>query len=239
MCSLEEAFNGGLTDDPPRLFEPAPPMSEERRKRKKRRALLPPEPTIIEPDRPAHRVAPQGELLEGSAETATSALLNARDVAQSPYAPAPMQDVDETTYNLEPDWTKVFNETSAPDWIKERMPRRDVETPLVPSPWMDGAPTLWQTVPDNLRTQIGDGTPVTAEQRLDSLQRRLDSMFAKLDGIETARAENNHVEILLFVLGGLFLLLLLDVLVKQGTRAAFMVAAAGGAITMKKGLAFV
>jgi hypothetical protein len=233
MCSLEEAFNGGLTDDPPRLFEPAPPVSEERRKRKKRRALLPPEPTIIEPDRPAHRVAPQGELLMGSAEAETSALLNARDIAQLPYAPAPMQDVDETTYNLEPDWTKVFNTNSAPDWIKERMPRRDVETPLVPSPWMDGAPTLWQTVPDNLRTQI-DAAPATAD--LDSLQRRLDSLFAKLDGIETARTENNHVEILLFVLGGLFLLLLLDVLVKQGTRAAFMIAAAGGAITMKRGL---
>jgi hypothetical protein len=238
MCSLEEAFNG-LAGEEPRLFEPAPPTGgEERRKRKKRRPLLPPEPVIIEPDRPAHRVAPQGELLEGSAETATSALLNARDVAQSQYAPAPSIDVNDATYNLEPDWTKVFNDTSAPDWIKERMPRRDAETPLVPSPWIDGAPTLWQTVPDSLRTQIG-GAPESTEQRLNSLQSRLDSMFAKLDSVETARAENNHVEILLFVLGGLFLLLLLDILVKQGTRAAFMVATAGGAIAMQKGLAFV
>ena len=38
-----------------------------------------------------------------------------------------------------------------------------------------------------------------------------------------------HMEIILFVLGGIFLIFLIDLLVKQGTQASLFLAAAGGA----------
>ena len=229
MCSLEEAFSSFVDDSDTRNIE-----TGERRRRKKRKAVLPPEPEVIEPDRPAHRRLPPAELLGGPntphTETSESAMLNAYDTES--YFPHPSSDVrEETVYNLEPDWAKPFNDTSAPDWIKERLPQREAEVPLTPSPWMDQQPTLWQSVPDSLRTQVSSAASnigSVAGDRLDELQRRLDGMFEKLDEMETSKLQSNHLEILMFILGGLFLLLIIDMLVKQGTQATMLLAAAGG-----------
>jgi hypothetical protein len=233
MCSVEEAYSMFWQND-----DGAPvPQPGERRRKKKRRTPLPPEPTVIEPDRPANIPMPPGELLGGSnsdeaysnyMSSPPSPMLTAQSA--SDYFPHPSSDVDsQTVYNLEPDWAKPFNGASAPDWIKERMPKRDAETPLVPSPWVDGQPSLWQSVPDGLRTQFSLGGARTgAEERADVLERRLNSMFAKLDDMEAGRLANNHMEILMFILGGFVLLLLLDLIVKQGTQASVLLAAAGG-----------
>lgn len=246
MCSIEEAFE--MFSDVPcasAVERQARETARSDRKRKRRRALLPPEPFAIDPDRPANRPMPPAELLSGYTpeytDTPPSPMLNA--LSSGNQYPHPSSDVDsESVYNLEPDWTKPFNSTSAPDWIKERMPKRDADSPLTPSPWMDGAPSLWQSVPDSLQTQFNyGGLKTEAEKRVDDLQQRLDSMFAKLDDMEAGRIANNHMEILMFVLGGLFLLLIIDLLVKQGMQASAILAAAGGAMVSggRRGLAWV
>ena len=224
MCSLEEAFQT-LSEAPSRNE-----IDPERKRRKKRKM---PEPEVIEPDRPAHRRLPPAELLGGEVthntqSTSISDMLNATESTE--FFPHPSSDVKDTSvYNLAPDWTKVFNDSSAPNWIKERMPRRDAEVPLVPSPWLDGAATLWHNVPESQGTQLNlKGAEKAAESRMDSLQLKLDSMFSKMEEMEVGRAESNHLEIILFVLGGVFLLLLLDLLVKQGTQASILMAAASG-----------
>jgi hypothetical protein len=227
MCSVEEAYTMFWQDDGARSAEGTD--NGERRRRKKKRPQLPPEPSVIEPDRPAHIVAPPGELLNGFSDySPPSSMLNALD--NNDYFPHPSSDVDsQTVYNLEPDWAKPFNEASAPDWIKERMPKRDAETPLIPSPWIDGQPSLWQAVPDGLRTQFNlGGARTSAEQRADDLERRLNSMFARLDDMEAGRLANNHMEILMFIMGGFVLILVLDLIVRQGTQATVLLAAAGG-----------
>ena len=235
MCSVDEAYSMFWQNDD---GAPVPTANGERRRKKKRRTPLPPEPAVIEPDRPAHIPMPPGELLGGGigegepysdySSTPPSPMLTAQTA--SDYFPHPSSDVDsQTVYNLEPDWAKPFNDAGAPDWIKERMPKRDAETPLIPSPWMEGQPSLWQSVPDGLRTQFNlGGARTSAEERADALERRLNSMFAKLDDMEAGRLANNHMEILMFILGGFVLLLLLDLIVKQGTQATVLLAAAGG-----------
>jgi hypothetical protein len=242
MASLDEAYF------------PVYPQKERRKKRRhegfeNRRShegfgstesprLPPPEPSVIEPDRPAHRRLPPAELLgAGPTEytyTPPSAMLNAMDVdTDSPaYFPHPNKDIqNEQVYMLEPDWANQFNGNSAPDWIKQRMASKDAEIPLTPSPWMDGGPTLWQQIP-KAKAQVYDPMLLEAEDKatkqFDQLQSRLDMMFEKLTAMETTRSTSNHVEILMFVLGGIFLLLMLDLLVKQGTKATMLVAAAGG-----------
>jgi hypothetical protein len=216
---------------------PDPSRPDGERKKKKKRRLLPPEPATIDPDRPGARPPPPAEILGGTPEEFTtwsppSAMLNAYD--PSPSFPHPSSDVDDDkAYVLEPDWAKPFNSASAPDWIKERMPKRDAETPLIASPWMENQPTLWQSVPDGLRTQFNLGGAKTgAEERADVLERRLNAMFGKLDDLEAGRIANNHMEILMFILGGIFLILLLDLIVKQGTQASVLLAAAGGRTLM-------
>lgn len=230
MCSLEEAFTT--------FSEPEPRNADiDKKRRKKRRAFLPPpEPLVIEPDRPAHRPLPPAELLGGGptenrSSTSISGMLNALEGAE--YFPHPSSDVDNSSvYNLEPDWAKTFNDSSAPDWIKERMPQRNAETPLIPSPWLDGSSTLWQKTPESQRTQVDlGGAAVAAESRIDDMQRKLDQMFKKMNDLEITRSESNHLEIILFVLGGIFLLLMLDLLVKQGTQASMLLAAAGGTMS--------
>ena len=234
MCSLEEAYE--TFSDPPRNTN----SEADRKRKKRRRGLLPPEPQVIEPDRPAHRPLPAAELLGGSPtentqSTSISEMLNAAQGGD--YFPHPSSDVDNATvYNLEPDWAKAFNDTSAPDWIKQRMPQRSAESPLVPSPWLDGASTLWQKIPESQKTQLNlEGAETAAQSRIDELQRKIDGMFKKLEHLELGRTESNHLEIILFVLGGIFLLLLIDMLVKQGTQAAMYVATAtGGGASMKR-----
>lgn len=225
MADIETAYQTFLDPELPR-----------RKKKSKRYMLPPPEPMVIEPDRPAHRPLPPAELLggeptENKTSSSPSALLNAYDVANGYFA-HPNEDIkDDNVYNLEPDWAKTFNASSAPDWIKSRFPDPEAETPLVPSPWLDGGATLWQHTPDSLKTQPDlKKAAVAADSRIDELQRKLDSMFQKLDDLETTRAESNHLEIILFVLAGIFLLLLIDLLVKQGSQAQMLVSAAGGTL---------
>jgi hypothetical protein len=250
MCSLEEAFSSftdtsrnedqGPANGSPSLFA----LDTDKKRRKKRRAALPPpEPMVIEPDRPAHRPLPPGELLGGSPtsnskSTSESEMLNAFETAD--YFPHPAEDVmDKNVYKLEPDWATAFNDTSIPDWIKNRMPHRENEAPLIPSPWLDGQPTLWQKIgKDEARQADLKGAEVAANERLDSLQRKLDSMFNKLEQMEVTKSESNLLEILLFVLGGIFLILILDILVKQGTQATMMIAAAGGGGLYKRYMPF-
>ena len=59
MCSLEEAFTS-FTDSASRNEEQGLfALDSDKKRRKKRRAPLPPpEPLVIEPDRPAHRPLP-------------------------------------------------------------------------------------------------------------------------------------------------------------------------------------
>lgn len=207
--------------------------------------LPPPEPEVIEPDRPAHRRLPPAELLgggptENNQSSSISEMLNAFD--SESYFPHPHADTgDKNMYMLEPDWTKQFTGEDVPEWMKERMASRDAEVPLTPSPWLDGnSSTLWQRVP---ASKQGDPmlkeAAVAADSRLDDLQKKFDTMFQKLEDIDRTRAESNHIEIIMFVLGGVFLLFMLDMLVKQGTQATMLVAAAGGMMPVNTATNFI
>jgi hypothetical protein len=247
MCSLTEAFNpfvdprneqsvvsqSALFDDP------------EKKRRKKRRAHLPPEePLVVEPDRPANRPMPPEQILTGSppsnTQTRPSEMLNALESAE--YFPHPTADsADKNVYKLEPDWATAFQNLPTPDWIQSKLPKENTENmaPLVsPSPWMDGMPTLWQKVPKHQQNQINLSDLGVGNSRLDNFQQRLDEMFKKLESMENSKTGSNLPEILLFVLGGIFLILLLDILVKQGTQASILLATAGGGHLYKRYMPF-
>ncbi len=233
MCSIEEAFQTFQEQS-------SPARSNRDSKKKERRKLKeaftnanirlpPPEPSVIEPDRPAHRPLPPAELLGGSPTENTesssiSQMLNAYD--SEPYFPHPHMDTQQQgVYELGQDWSKVFQTDSAPSWIKDRLASKEAEVPLRPSPWMDGAPTLWQTVPRQFQGDPAiQEAGIRAGSQIDEMQRKIDSMFQRLEQLDQTRAETNHIEILLFVLGGIFLVFLLDLLVRQGMQASVMVA---------------
>ena len=215
MCSLKEAFEPFESQGDTPLYSTN--IVDDTRKKKRRRRLLPPE--TIDPDRPALRRPPPAEELGNLTESFDASLLTAsnNDNGDS-YFPHPSNDADDKNiYRLEADWGKVFDNTTTSEWI----PPTNISSPLTPSPWIDGSSTLWKSIPGTMHKDVG------SESRLDDLLRRMDRVDSLFADLEMSRSQSNHLEILMFVLAGLFLILLLDLLVKQGTHVTL--AMAGGA----------
>jgi len=82
-------------------------------------------------------------------------------------------------------------------------------------------PTDWESKPRGSPTTGAGSVPQDAE-----LRRRIDDIFTKMERLEISRSESNHSEIILFIMTGIFVLLLLDLLLKQGTRAIGTIATA-------------
>ena len=207
MCSLEEAFP--ITDG-----------GEPKKKKMKKRPLLP--PPEQDPDRAGFTSPPPPEQLGGDRqEWSPSSDANA---SWTDFAAAPDPDYfHPDSYMLKaPEWADH-------DWIRKNLPGKDTEM-VTPQPWFDSAPTLWQNIPKDWKGgETRDAGSSLQFNRLDELQNRIDILFARLEATEHSRTESNHTEVILFILGGLFLLLILDLLVKQGTQASMWVAAANGA----------
>jgi hypothetical protein len=232
MCSLEEAFP--TIDQADMNVE----YKSSKKRTKGRRTLLPPpEEGPIDPDRLSKRPIPPERLVGSKIEfsQSDSPLLSSNSFgsAGSSFATAPDPDyVNPKEYMLEgPDWAKFFNDSSTPEWLRSRIPLRNTEHSNIIQPWFDGSPTLYEEIPKNWRSgERRDAQKYDDFQssKLDELQMKIDNLFSRLEERDSARSEANHTEVILFVLGGLFLLLLLDLIVKQGTNASLLIAAAGG-----------
>jgi hypothetical protein len=240
-CTLEEAFQTNISESvlpAMRQQNPEEPSSRGERGRlkpkKHRRSNLPPqEPTVIEPDRPAHRPKQAAELLGGGAPgtnvstSLSSYLIGAQDPNED-YFPFPSGDNDndpsfDKQFMLEPNWYEQF---------QHRMPNPRSETPPLPGASVDGYDTLYRKIPapkpldrDRYIVEQGDNQPgkpvgisATVTQDIE-LKKRIDELFQKIDNLEISRTESNHSEIILFVMVGIFVLLMLDLLLKQGARA--------------------
>ena len=266
-CSIEEAFQTNSYDSvlpPMRSQLESPSAGGEKGRLKPRRAkrsnLPPQEPSVIEPDRPAHRPRPQAELLGGAPErndtttSISSYLVGTADPAED-YFPYPNGGGDEPGFDkqfmLEPNWYEQF---------QSRMPSPSAETPPLPGASVDGYSTLYQRVPqqqtkrtgfgtDELREMVSKtekhGNPVnfagaaaaSAGADLD-LQKRINELYNKIDQLEIGRSESNHIEIILFVMTGIFVLLLLDLLLKQGAKAIGSIATAAAVPMFRTGGAY-
>jgi hypothetical protein len=113
----------------------------------------------------------------------------------------------------------------APEWTDQDWGKNTEQSPT-PQPWFDTAPTLWQNIPTDWKGgETRDAGSSLQFNRLDELQSRIDSLFARLQETDRVRSESNHTEVILFILGGLFLLLIIDLLVKQGTTISLAAAA--------------
>jgi len=244
-CLLDEAFQTSISDSvlPPlrqqAIEEPGSRGEKGRTKSKKhRRSTLPPqEPSVIEPDRPAHRPKSEAELLGGGTPqndytTSISSYLIGSPDPNEDYFPYPNGtdgggDFDKQ-FMLEPNWYEQ---------MQTRMPSPRSETPHLPGHTVDGFSTLYKEIPSPLFrsdeklqniSKPGNPTsqPATVVNHDPELRKRIDDLFQKIDNLELSRSESVHSEIILFVMVGIFILLMLDLLLKQGSRAISTIAAA-------------
>jgi len=244
-CTLEEAFQSNISDSvlPPmrQNFAAEPEQRGEKgrsKSKKSRKSHLPPqEPSVVEPDRPAHRPKSEAELLGGGStrndySTSLSSYLVGAPDPNEDYFPYPNGAGGEGEFDkqfmLEPNWYEQ---------MQIRMPNPRSETPQLPGASVDGYSTLYKEIPvprrrdDEQRNLVNaDSKAVTQAASVvahdPELRKRIDDLFQKIDNLELSRSESNHTEIILFVMTGIFILLMLDLLLKQGSRAIGSIATA-------------
>ena len=121
---------------------------------------------------------------------------------------------DDPAYRLSPDFTSAFagkgvNRASGTDVLP--IPSvKNVWKPLTPS----GAPTAFF----NRLPSPGGDIPIGQTSFIgdkEELFRKLDSIYARLDDLESRRSENAQTETLLFITSGIFILFSMDLLVKR------------------------
>jgi hypothetical protein len=253
-CTLEEAFQTTISDSllpqPSQQFE-EPGKGEKGRtkvRRQKRSPLPPQEPSVIEPDRAAQNYKQPAELLgkqpqkNDTSTSISSYLIGVNDPAED-FFPYPNGGGDEPGYDksfmLEPNWTDQFI---------DKIPNPRTETPPFPGASVDGYSTLYRRVPppqsnndekrgmvnpESVNSQHNPSTLISpAATMTPELQKRIDDIFSKIDQLEVSRTESNHSEIILFVMTGVFVLLMLDLLLKQGCKALGSIATASAATPM-------
>ncbi len=121
---------------------------------------------------------------------------------------------DDPGYRLSPDFTSAFagkgvNKASGTDVLP--VPSvKNVWKPLTPSgantAFFDRLPSPGGEIPIGQTSSIYDK---------EALFRKLDSIYARLDDLESRRGENAQTETLLFIMSGIFVLFSMDLLVKR------------------------
>ncbi len=96
---------------------------------------------------------------------------------------------------------------------------KNVWKPLTPSgartAFFDSLPLPGGTIPVD---QVKEAPPYDKEEFF----KRLDSIYARLDDLETRRSENAQTEVLLFVMSGIFVLFSMDILVRKTGNVRIM-----------------
>ena len=123
---------------------------------------------------------------------------------------------DDPGYSLTPDFTSAFDGKGA---------NKATGQEVLPIP---SVKNVWKPLtPSGARTSFFDELPlpggiVTVDQAKqappydkEEFFKKLDSIYARLDDLETRRGENTQTEILLFITSGIFVLFSLDMLVRK------------------------
>lgn len=121
---------------------------------------------------------------------------------------------DDPAYRLSPDFASAFagkgvNKASGSDVLP--IPSvKNVWKPLTPSgantAFFDRLPSPGGEIPIGQVSNMADK---------EELFRKLDSIYARLDDLESRRGENAQTETLLFIMSGIFVLFSMDLLVKR------------------------
>jgi hypothetical protein len=130
---------------------------------------------------------------------------------------------NDDSYRLYPDFMAAFDRVTGTSAAAGKslapVPNVSMEwKPLTPSgartAFFDELPPPGGTYPN--------GTATSSVESQTTMQKKLDSLFARLDDLESRKGENTQTEILLFVMSGLFVIFGMDIISKQAARIRLM-----------------
>lgn len=131
---------------------------------------------------------------------------------------------NDDSYRLFPDFKAAFDRVTGTSAATGKalapVPSVGIEwKPLTPS----GARTaFFDELPPPGGTYPRDTPSVVTAEESRTIQKKLDTLFARLDDLESRRGENTQTEILLFVMSGLFVIFGMDIISKQAARIRLM-----------------
>jgi len=118
-------------------------------------------------------------------------------------------------YKLQPDFLGAFEQTGLAKASALPMPSaNNYWKPLTPS----GAQTSFV---ENLPPPGGKYYGQKGEPSMKEVMKRMDMLFAKLDDLNTTTPEQMTSELLMFISSGIFVLFMMDLLVKKGSTMRF------------------
>ena len=124
---------------------------------------------------------------------------------------------DQKSYRLQPDFMKAFEEAGV---------ARAGATDTLPNPsvnmfWKPLTPTGTQTSYFERLPPPG-GDYYKAPDSNAELMKKMDRIFARLDDMQNSSPEQITSELLMFISSGIFVLFLMDILVKKGSSMRFL-----------------
>jgi hypothetical protein len=143
---------------------------------------------------------------------------------------------DAKSYQLQPNFLKAFEEAGiAKAGTSDSLPNPSVNMfwkPLTPS----GAQTSFfehlpppggkyynpSTTKNKAYSRAGNGVTNDSEYSNDEIMKKLDRLFARLDDMQTSSPEQITSELLMFISSGIFVMFLMDLLLKKGSAMRFL-----------------
>jgi hypothetical protein len=141
---------------------------------------------------------------------------------------------DTKSYQLQPDFLKAFEEAGvAKAGAADTLPNPSVNMfwkPLTKS----GAQTAFYehlpppggkyynppVVKNNTYSRGGNG--ISDDYSKDEIMKKLDKLFARLDDMQNSTPEQINTELLMFISSGIFVIFLMDLLLKKGSSMKFL-----------------
>lgn len=131
---------------------------------------------------------------------------------------------DQKDYKLQPDFMKAFEESGA---ARAGAIAAGLPTPSVNQYWKPLTPAGAQTSfvehlpPPGGEQVVPRGSRLREDPDMKEVMRRMDTIFARLDDMNQASPEQVTSELLMFISSGVFVLFVMDLLVKKGSRMRF------------------
>lgn len=131
---------------------------------------------------------------------------------------------DQKDYKLQPDFLKAFEEAGV---ARAGATDAGLPTPSVNQYWKPLTPAGAQTsFVEHLPPPGGEQVlprrgRLRDDPEMKEVMRRMDTLFARLDDMNQASPEQVTSELLMFISSGVFVLFIMDLLVKKGSRMKF------------------
>jgi hypothetical protein len=135
-------------------------------------------------------------------------------------------DPDQSNYRLEPDFTTAFDTAAGVGRAGSSMPASTLPNPSVNMFWKPLTPSGAQTsyierLPPPGGEYYKPPSRMNGDTSNDDIMRKLDKLWARLDDMNTSAPEQATSEMLMFISSGIFVLFLMDLLVKKGSTLRF------------------